>query len=199
MANRYTDVDLMLLERWDEVKGLREAFSELLDRMRDAVEHALGKVKSAALERGFSCEFDSKQPIVYFWKKEWATRSNEACIYFELSDFAPIEYGKVEGDHPAMWLIVEDLRRLKIRESHEDFAKVLKAELAPTDLLDKWKHDDADSDSPLGKECSDVSDEHRVHLVTEPEAFIKYVIERLDEFAELVPAIDQALQKMARR
>ena len=51
------------------------------------------------------------------------------------------------------------------------------------DLPDKWKHDDADSDSPLGKECSDVSDEHRVHLVTEPEAFIKYVIERLDEFA----------------
>ena len=198
MANRYTDVDLMLLKRWDEVKGLREAFDELLDRMQDMIERALGKVENAAAEREFLCEFDSKQPAVYFWKKEWATRSKEACIYFHLSDFAPIEFGKVEKDHPTMWLIVEDLRRLKIRESHEDFAKVLKAGLAP-ELLVRWNHEDADSDSPLGKECSDVSDEDRVHLVTDSEALTKYAIDRLDEFAELVPAIDQALQKMTRR
>ena len=38
MASRYTDVDLMILKRWDEVKALREAFDDLVDRMQDMIE-----------------------------------------------------------------------------------------------------------------------------------------------------------------
>jgi hypothetical protein len=44
-----------------------------------------------------------------------------------------------------------------------------------------------------------VSDSDRVRLVAEPDALGKFVIERLDEFMELVPAVDQTLQKMTRR
>jgi hypothetical protein len=67
-------------------------------------------------------------------------------------------------------------------------------------LLKKWGHEDADlSDSPLGQDCEQVSDNDRVRMVADPEALAKFIIERIDEFMELVPAIDQALQKMTRR
>jgi len=36
-------------------------------------------------------------------------------------------------------------------------------------------------------------------LVAEPDALAEFIIERVDEFMELVPAIDQVLQKMTRR
>jgi hypothetical protein len=200
MANHYEDVDLMLLKRWEEVKALRVAFDDLMNRMREVIETTLGKLTHAVAERGMSCGFDAKWPSIWFWKKEWEIgRSKEPGIYFQLVDFAPAEYGKVEGDRPTMWLMSDDFSRLKFRESSEEFGRLVPASLSP-ELVKKWSHEDAGlSDSPLGKECSEVSESERVRLVAEPDALSKFVIERLDEFMELVPAISQALQKMTRR
>ena len=200
MVNNYEDVDLMLLKRWGEVKALRSAFDDLMDRMHEMIEATLGKITHAAAERGMSCDSDPKYPSIWFWKKEWEIRSSkEPGIYFLLSCFAPAEYGKVADHRPEMWLMCEDFSRLKFRESGEEFAQLVRASLSP-ELVTKWSHEDADlSGSPLGKECSEVPDSDRVHMVTEPDALNKFVIERLDEFMELVPAIDQALQKMTRR
>ena len=64
MASRYTDVDLMILKRWDEVKALREAFDDLLGRIEDIVEASLQKVSTAVLERGLSSEFDTKRASI---------------------------------------------------------------------------------------------------------------------------------------
>jgi len=61
-------------------------------------------------------------------------------------------------------------------------------------------HDRADlSEYPVGRDCTNVSESDRVRLVADPEALRKFVTERVDELMELVPAIDQAVQKMTRR
>src|SRR5580693_5139270 len=108
MASRYTDVDLMILERWDEVAALRAAFDDLLGRMEGVLEVALQKVSTAVSERRLSAGFDSKRPSIWFWKHEWETRRKEPGIYFQLSDFAPSEYGRVAKDHPSMWFMTDD-------------------------------------------------------------------------------------------
>lgn len=98
-----------------------------------------------------------------------------------------------------MWLQTDEFSKLRIRESSEDFGRAVKAAL-PQELLTKWSHEDAElSDSPLGRECHDVSESNRVGMVAEPEALGKFIVDRMDEFMELVPAVDQALQKMTRR
>ena len=199
MASRYTDVDLMILKRWDEVKALREAFDDLVDRMQDIVEASLQKVAVVATEKGLSSDFNLKGPSIWFWKHEWETRKKEPGIYFELFDFAPADYGKDVEEYPSMWIMTDEFSRLKIREGSGDFGRALRASLSP-DLLKKWSHEDADlSDSPVGRECTEMSESDRVHLVADPDALGKFIIERVDEFMELVPAIDQALQKMTRR
>ena len=199
MASRYTDVDLMIFKRWDEVKALREAFDDLVDRMQDIVEASLQKVAVVATEKGLSSDFNLKRPSIWFWKREWENRKKEPGIYFELFDFAPADYGKDVEDHPSMWVMTDEFARLKMREGSEDFGRAARAALSP-ELLAKWSHEDADlSDSPLGRECRDVSESDRVAMVAEPDVLGKFIVERMDEFMELAPAIDQALQKMTRR
>jgi len=199
MANRYTDVDLMILRRWDEVVSLRSAFDELLGRMEEIVEVSLQKVCIVVSGRKLSAEFDAKQPSIWFWKQEWQTRKKEPAMYFELLDFAPAEYGRLTYDHPSMWFMLDSFSKLKTRESSEDFGRIVRASM-PHGLLKKWDHDDVDlSESPLGRECIEISESDRVHFVADPDALIKFVIERLDEFMELVPTIDQVLQRMTRR
>jgi hypothetical protein len=199
MAIRYTDVDLMIFKRWDEVKALREAFDDLLGRVEDSVEASLQKVSTTAEERGFSSDFDKRQATICFWKSEWETRKKEAGISLLLQDFVPAEYAKNVREFPSMWLITDDFSKLKIRESSEEFGRTLRATLSP-ELLKKWNHEESDlSESPLGRECTEVSEADRVLLVSEPDALNEFIIKRMDEFMELVPAIDQALLKMTRK
>jgi len=199
MVNRYTDVDLMIFRRWDEVKALREAVDELRGRIEDFVEASLQKLSTALSERGFTSEFYLKQPSISFWKREWESRKKEAGLYLCVFDFVPVDYGKDVDEYPSMWVRTEEFYKLKMRESSEDFGRALRAELSPEQLT-KWSHEDADlSESPLGRDCTDVSESDRVLFVAEPDKLTKFIIERADELMELVPAIDQALQKMTRR
>jgi len=199
MANRYTDVDHLILQRWDEVKALREAFDGLIKRMQDVVDGVLQKAVVAASERGFSADFSTKRPSIWFWKREWENRKQEPGIYFELFDFIPVEYGKGVGERPSMWLKTDEFSRLRLRESGEEFGRAVRAALAP-ELLTKWSQENVDlSDSPLGRECHEVSEAERVGLVADPDTLGAFVLQRLEEFAELTPAIDLALQKMTRR
>ena len=199
MAHRYTDVDLMILKRWDEVRHLREAFDDLLDRMGDVLESALGKMTVAANERGFSSDYNLRRPSVWFWKPGWATRKGEPGIYLEVYDFAPSDYGKDIEDHPSVWLMTDEFSRLKMRETSEEFGRAAKNALSP-ELQTKWSQAELDqAEYPLGRNCVEVSESDRVQMMAHPEELIRFVLARLDESMELVPAIDQALQQMTKR
>ena len=199
MASQYTDVDRMILKRWEEVHALREAFDDLVDRMQDIVEGVLQKVSTTMAEKGLSAEFYLKRPSIWFWKRDWASKKNEPGVYVEIFDFVPSEYGKDVEEYPSVWVMTTEFSRLKIRENSEDFGQAVRAALSP-ELLPKWSHADADlAESPLGRDCSDVSESDRVRLVTDPGALGKFILARVDEAMELVPAIDLALQKMTRR
>jgi len=199
MKSQYTDVDLMILKRWDEVKALRKAFDDLLGRMKDTIEAPLQRVATIAADRGLSAEFDIKRPSIWFWKSEWETRKKEPGVYFQVLDFVPSEYSKAVGDCASVWLMTDEFSKLKMRETSEEYGRALRAALTP-DLLTKWSHEDADlADSPLGQDCADLSESDRVGLVTDPAALGKFIIAQLDESMELVPAIDQTLQRMTRR
>jgi hypothetical protein len=199
MGHRYTDVDHLILKRWDEVRDLRSAFDDLLDRMGDVIESALGKVTAAANEKGFTVDVNIKRPSIWFWKPGWATRRGEAGVYLEVFDFAPSEYGKEVDDHPSIWLMTDQFARLKIRESSEDFGRVVKAALS-SELQAKWSRADVKpAEYPLGRNCVEVSEADRIRMVGHPEELVRFVLDCFDESTELVPAIDQALQQMTRR
>ena len=198
MPHRYTDVDRMILSRWTEVVGLRDAFDELLGRMRDVLGDTLSKVAAQASERGWGCDYDVKMPEVYFWKKEWVARtSREAGVYFGVSDFAPSQYGRSREEHPCLSLRTEDLSRLKIRDG-EGFGRETRIALSP-ELRSKWEAGAGDLDHwPLGVVYRDIDEAQRVHWMAEPGQLVHFLVERLNECEELVPAVNQALTKFGR-
>ena len=199
MPNRYTDVDRMILKRWDEVIALRDAFDELLDRMEDVVDATLQRVSTTLAERDLACEFDVRRAVLWFWKREWSSRKSNAGMWFEVSDCVPLQYTKGVGNHPIMWFKTEEFSKFKVRESSEDFARALRSALTPN-LLKQWGHHEANlADAPLGRECTEIPEAERVRLMTEPDALHTFLVARVDECLELVPAIDATLKKMTRR
>ena len=70
----------------------------------------------------------------------------------------------------------------------------------PPDLRSTWSHGEVElGECPLVRESHEVSESDRVRFVAEPDTLSKFILGRVDEFMELVPAIDQTLQKMTRR
>lgn len=198
MPHRYTDVDRMILNRWTEVTGLREAFDELLDRMRDVLGDTLPKAVEQARIRGFECDFNAKLPSLWFWKPAWAAKSSkEAGVYFFVSDFAPMQYGKSGYEHPETTVRIEDLHRLKIRD-RPAFAQAVKAAL-PKEIRTKWESETGALDEcPLGLSHRTISPLDRVNWMQEPAALIQFLAEKMDEAMEVVPGVDKALAEVAR-
>jgi hypothetical protein len=199
MAVQYTDVDLMLLNRWQEVSALRAAFNELLGRMGGVVETACQRASNAASERGFRTEFDARKGTFAFWKQGWENRKKDAAIYALLSDFAPEAYYSRVEDHPVLWLLTEDFPSLKVLETPEHFGKELRNGLSQEQRA-RWNHDEFElQTSPFGRVYAEVSDLDRVALASDPDRLATFLIHRVDEFAELVPLIDSTLARMTRK
>ena len=199
MSTRYKDVDLMIFDRWDEVKALREAFDELVDRIENVVESTLQKVSRTLEERGFVAGYDLQWPSIYFSKPSWHNRKREDGVRLEIIDFLPVDCGKKIDDHPSLWCMTNEFEKLRMKETPEQFGRTLRS-LLPTDLAAKWNHEQVDiAEWPLGRNRSDVSEPDRVRMAEDPEILQKFLLECADELTELVPAIDQALQQMTKR
>jgi hypothetical protein len=198
MASRYTDVDQMIFKRWDDVQALRAAFDDLVDRMREVVEGALQTVSTTMAERGLQSEVDLKRPFIALWKPTWVTPRNREGLYFQVADFVPADYGKAVEECPSVRLITKEFSSLKMRETSEEFGRAVRDALPP-ELRTKWIPGEHLPDAPLGHDYAEVSDADRVRFVSEPGQLVKFIADRVDEFMELVPSIDQALQRMTRR
>jgi hypothetical protein len=189
----YTDVDRLILNRWTDVVALQTAFGELLERMEDTIGGALKKTERWADEKGFQTELDPREPHFDVWKPAWAKRRDEPAVYFRVGDFAPHEFGKVEEDHPWLWVMTEDAPGFKFNEEGRvQFARQLRAALG--DAASRWDHPDSvEADEPLGRYCSEVMDADRVRWMSQPDELTVFLTTSIDELMTLAPAIDMVL------
>lgn len=191
----YTDVDRLMLNRWTEVVALREAFDTLLERMEDTIEGALKKTERWTDEKGLKTEIDLKEPNLDVWKPEWAKRRDEPAVCFRIGEFAPLEFGRVEHDHPWLWLITADVAGFKLNEEGRvQFARQLRAELGQA--VTRWDNPDAvEADEPLGRYCIEVTDADRVRWMSQPDELTEFLTRGIDELMTLAPAIDTVLAR----
>lgn len=195
MNTRYTDVDRLILGRWEEVAAMRLAYDELLDRMSETIDGACARVGSWLEDQGYQWNHDAKYPVIRAWKAAWEKPRDEGLITLEIADFAPMGYGKVETDHPFLWVFTDGLERLKMKDADRiRFARDLKLALGP--LASKWDDAEAVEDSePLGRYCSELSEQQRIELVTHPARLVEFLQTGYIEMLELAPAIDDTLKK----
>lgn len=192
----YTDVDRLILERWNDTMGLFEAYEELEDRIGETIQEVGERVGAWLGERGYQSDTDAKEPAFSAWKDEWRhRRRDEPLVYISVGAFAPSGYRKVKDEHPFLWVYVQNLHLLKIKDSERDkFAKELRLRLG--DAARDWAHEDAnDPDQPLGKYLTDISDQDRVRLVAEPDRLFEFATSGFEQLFSVSEAIGQTLEK----
>lgn len=199
MAAQYTDVDLMLLNRWQEVAALREAFDDLMGRMTGVIEMAFQRVAGQLAEKGYRSEYDVKRPSFHFWKADWENRRKDAAIYASVSDFVPKPYGKNIEDHPVLWFITDDFGTLRTVGTAEDFGRTLRAGLSAEQRA-RWNHDDFElGRCPLGRHHVDVTEIERVAMISNPDKLVAFLKSSIEEAIDLAPLVDATLAGMPRK
>ncbi|MBA3231792.1 MAG: hypothetical protein H0T05_03140 [Acidobacteria bacterium] len=200
MPTTYTDVDRLILERWDDTKGLLEAFEELQDRMLDVIDDGGERLKRWAEQHDCIIDVQAKEPSYHFYKEAWKNRrKDDALVYFTLADFAPVGYRKVKNDHPYVWLYTDNLQMMRMKEPDRvEFARQLRANLG--DSAARWSHPETiDADSPLGRYMTDVSDADRVRLVAEPDELLKFATTAIEDALLLSDAVNLTLEHFKAR
>jgi hypothetical protein len=196
MNAHYTDVDRMILSRWNEVAALQDAYDSLLDRMEKTISSANDRVGAWLTEQGYQWEADARQPYINAWKKDWEKPKGQPLVHFQVADFTPIGYGKATTPHPFLWLFIDGLDRIRFKEDDcRKFSKELRAAVGPQ-LLAKWDHQETDDVSePLGRYCTDITESGRLDLVSHPSKLVEFVESGFLELFELTDAVNDILRK----
>jgi hypothetical protein len=200
MPVAYTDVDRLILDRWEETQGFLEAYEELQDRMQEAFADVGKRLERWASSKGYKSDTDSKAPYFSLYRPTWENRRrDDALVYFGLEDCGPIGYRRTEGSHPSLWVHTRDLAGTKIKESDRiRFAEDLRSRLGK--LAEEWHHDDAsDLEYPLGKTFVDVNGSDRARFASSPEELFTFVTNAFEQAFPLANAIDQALTALRTR
>jgi len=194
MPTTYTDVDRLLLERWNDTRGLLEAYEELQDRMHDVIGEVGERLSEWAQPQGYIVDTEAKTPAFSAYRSTWLSRRRDTpLVFLQLANFAPIGYRRVKESHPDLWVYTENLQILRLKEPERvQFSRDLRAQLG--DAVAEWKHDDSnDADYPLGKELSAVSDTDRIRLVSEPEKLFAFATDALTSAFVLSEAIEKTI------
>ncbi|MBI4521708.1 MAG: hypothetical protein HY701_12780 [Gemmatimonadetes bacterium] len=200
MADGYTDVDKLILERWHDVIGLMEAHEELQGRIEELIGDVGNRLEKWGDELGYALETDAKRAEFYAWKPTWMNRrKDEAAVYYVVGSFAPLGYRKIKEIHPYLWVYTENLELLKMKEADRvEFARELRRVLG--DSATPWLNPDTnDADAPLGKYLTDTDDRLRVRLISAPDELFEFAAKGFKELFTLSDAIDQTLAKFRTR
>jgi hypothetical protein len=200
MPVAYTDIDRLILERWEDTKGLLGAYEDLQERIREVLCDIGTRVERWASSQGYKSVADAKNASFSIYRHTWEhSRREEALVYFALEDCAPIGYRRIKQPHPSLWLYTEDLAGMKMKEADRiRFAAEVRTRLG--DLALGWHHEDAsEADYPLGKSLADVSDADRVKFVSDPDELFTFVTNSLEQTFTLANAVDQALAAVRAR
>jgi len=196
MATEYTDVDRLILGRWDDVMGLFDAHGELQDHVEEMIDEVGERLERWLEGRGYGVTSEGKAPAYYIAKDDWfVKRKDDYTVYFEIGGFAPRGYRKVKDDHPYAWLHTANLEFLRMRETERiEFAKALRQELG--ELAKNWAHEDVDdADSPLGRAFVDIKDADRVDLISDPDKLFEFATKACEELFALADPIDRVLAR----
>ena len=196
MAAEYTDVDRLILGRWQDVMALFDAHEELQDRVEEVVDEVGERLGRWLEERGCSVNSDSRVPSYFIGKDDWYhKRKDDWLVYFEIGAFAPFGFRKVKDDCPYAWLHTSNLEFLKMREPERvEFAKALRQEVG--EVAKTWAHKDVDdAEQPLGRYLSDVKEADRVELIADPDKLFRFATTTCEELFKLSEPIDRVLAK----
>jgi hypothetical protein len=199
MPTSYTDIDRLILDRWDEVTSLIEAREELQDRIGDVIEAAGDRIRRWLQPLGYELEVHPRDAEFHAYRTTWTYKKKGPAVAFLLKGCCPKGYRRNQQLYPSLWLNIEDLEKFKIKEDgRRKFSADLRNQLGS--LAAGWDDDGCDdATAPLGRDLTDYDSRRRCELVSSSEALSAFAVSEFSRGFELADAVDLCLQKVLPR
>lgn len=188
MAEPLTNLDLLLLDRWADTTGIRDAIKELEERLGARLKAAGERLRPWLEGQGFTLlDVETKYAGVKIGKSQWMENKEDPLIHIYMGGLLPFGYRRVDDEHPYVWLIADSLSE----KEQEVFQADLSARLK--DRPGEWLNEHCDLDWPVGRYVESYGDLERARLVQSEDAFESFMKAELEPLLAMGGDIDAAL------
>jgi hypothetical protein len=192
----YSDIDKLVLERWEDVRNLAQAQKDVQTRIEEVIGIAGERIGRWLREQGYEFEYDAAEASVSAWRPGWAERRKPAKVTLTVGGFCPPGYYKSDETHPFLWVYTEGFENYRVKEAARvAFAAALRRELGSAAA--QWEDDAVDdTEGPLGQYLKALGVRDQCRLVASPDNLVKFALEQFPKLFELADAVDSCLAKL---
>lgn len=195
----YTDIDRMILERWDEVNQLIEAREETKDRIAKVIEAATERLRRWLEPQGYELQSWPKDGEFHVWRRTWDVKKKGPAVKFILEGFCPPGYRRGAETFPCLWLATTALENYKLKEAdRRAFAAGLRAELGASAA--DWDDDACDdANGPLVQYLREFDRGRQVNLVSSADNLAQFTMEHLSKSLAISDVVDRCVSRAIAR
>jgi hypothetical protein len=191
MTDNVGQVDAVLFKRWTDAVALREAMTELEERLSERLERAAEFLQPWLEEQGYSfIEVEAKYARVNVARASWLNKKRQQpWVWFALDALFPYGFRKVQEEHPLVWVWTYNLEKDDRRVFQEHLTNRLRGKGGD------WINEDCGRDYPAGHYISTHGDRERLALAQMPEALGTFAREALASIFVLGDDVEAALRE----
>lgn len=191
-------MDRLIIDRWQDVSGLMEAWRETEDRIEEMIDIVGERLGRWTRPQGFEIEIEPKYAEFKFARTSWIDRRRGAKVQLAVGGLCPSGYKKMEADHPYLFVYIGTLSNFKMKEADlKAFSHSLREALGAE--ARGWEaHDVDDTEQPLGRYLTGISDADRAKLIASEDALFNCVTEHAPALFALADIIEGELTRIQR-
>lgn len=196
MSQIYSDVDLLLLSRWQHVMSLLQAHRDIQPKIEQVIELTEGRLKPWAAAHGFEMSATPREARFDLWRAGWADKRKGPKVKLTIGGFAPFGFRKVDEEHPYLWVHTE-LEAFKVKEPERvAFAERVRRRLGES-AKDWADHNTDDGWAPFGRYLDGYDNRARAELVTGADKLYTFCTEHLPAVITLADPLEAELNTLA--
>lgn len=189
MSEQLTEIDILLLERWPDTVGIRDAIKELEGRLAGRLEATAQRLRPWLTERGYMMlDVDTKRAVLNVGKVPWMKTDEEALIYISVGALFPFGFRRNQEEHPYVWLMADGLPEDEQKAFFADVSN--RVENRPGG----WVNQECDPEWPVGRYIRSHRDPERAQLAQSDESLELFIKTELQPILALTGDFEAALE-----
>jgi hypothetical protein len=197
MSEFYSDLDRLVIERWDDIRGLIKAQKDVQSRMDEVIEQVGQRLRRWTAPLGFEVEAAPSDGEFHAWRPEWADKRKGARVYFVVGGFWPDGYHKLDAKAPYIGLYTGNLEQFRMKEAERTaFGRALRTALDGQGST--WEEDSYDADLPLNRYLKHYDGARRSALIGDADRLFEFSKEQLTSVFQLADIVGTQLASLTR-
>jgi hypothetical protein len=197
MSEIYSDLDRLVIERWEDIRGLIKAQKDVQSRIDEVIEQVGERLRRWAAPLGFNVDAVLADGEFHAWRSGWADKRKGPRVYFVVGGFWPNGYRKFDVKFPYISLYTGSLEDFRIKEEERAaFGRALRAALDGQGP--RWEDGSKDDEYPLNRYLKDVDSARRSELILDADRLFEFGQKQLTDLFTLADLVETQLTSLTR-